>query len=154
MVKVLHWHSSHDLSKLLSQIIIVGRIGKLTKCHSTVCVVIVKNRAQCFKTIYRLKLLCKMFFLIRLVIFLNFIVVKSDVLSESKIKMIQLQISNPIQLDSVTHQMAVPVPSISCCILNHHNLFYEIQNALALNWDMCCHLVLCLRLLPFHPFAE
>ncbi len=46
--------------------------------------------------------------------------------------------------------MAVPVPSISCCVLNHHNLFYQIQNALAFNWDTCCHLVLCLRLLPFH----
>ncbi len=46
--------------------------------------------------------------------------------------------------------MAVPVPSISCCVLNHHNLLYQIQNALALNWDMCCHLALCLRLLPFH----
>jgi hypothetical protein len=46
--------------------------------------------------------------------------------------------------------MAVPVPSISCCVLNHHNLFYQIQNALAFNQDTCCHLVLCLRLLPFH----
>jgi hypothetical protein len=31
--------------------------------------------------------------------------------------------------------MAVPVPSISCCVLNHHNIFYQIQNALAFNWD-------------------
>jgi hypothetical protein len=54
------------------------------------------------------------------------------------------------QLGSVTHQMAVPVPSISCCGLNHHNLFYQIHNALTFNWDKCCHLVLCLRLLPFH----
>ncbi len=46
--------------------------------------------------------------------------------------------------------MAVPFPSISCCVLNHHNLFYHIQNALAFNWDTCCHLVLCLWLLPFH----
>ncbi len=51
---------------------------------------------------------------------------------------------------SVIHQMAVPVPSISCCVLNHHNLFDQIQNALAFNWDTCCHLALCLRLLPFH----
>jgi hypothetical protein len=29
--------------------------------------------------------------------------------------------------------MAVPVPSISFCVLNHHNLFYQIQNALAFN---------------------
>ncbi len=35
-------------------------------------------------------------------------------------------------------------------VLIHHNLFYQIQNALAFNRDMCCHLVLCLRLLPFH----
>jgi len=54
------------------------------------------------------------------------------------------------QWGSVTHQMAVPVPSISCGVLNHHNLFYQIQNALAFNWDMCCHLALCLCLLPFH----
>ncbi len=45
--------------------------------------------------------------------------------------------------------MAVPVPSISCCVLNHHNLFYQIQNALAFNRNMCCHLVLCLWFLPF-----
>jgi hypothetical protein len=25
-----------------------------------------------------------------------------------------------------------------------------IQNALVFNWDMCCHLALCLQLLPFH----
>jgi hypothetical protein len=49
-----------------------------------------------------------------------------------------------------THQMAVPVTSISSCVLNHYNLFYKIQNALAFNHDMCCHLVLCLWLLPFH----
>jgi hypothetical protein len=46
--------------------------------------------------------------------------------------------------------MVIPVPSISCGVLNHHNLFYQIQNALAFNWDMCCHLALCLWLLPFH----
>jgi hypothetical protein len=46
--------------------------------------------------------------------------------------------------------MAVPVPSISSCVLNHHNLFYQIQNALAFNRDTCCHLALCLWLLPFH----
>ncbi len=46
--------------------------------------------------------------------------------------------------------MAVPFKSKSCCILNYHNLFYQIQNALTFNWDMCCHLVLCLWLLPFH----
>ncbi len=51
---------------------------------------------------------------------------------------------------SVIPQMAVPVPSISCCVLIHHNLFYQIQNALAFNRDTCCHLALCLRLLPFH----
>ncbi len=55
-----------------------------------------------------------------------------------------------LQCGSVTHQMAVPVPSISCCVLNHHNLFYHIQNALAFNRDMCCHLAICLRVLPFH----
>jgi hypothetical protein len=43
--------------------------------------------------------------------------------------------------------MAVPVPRISCCVLNHHNLFYQIQNGLAFNWDTCCHLALCLWLL-------
>ncbi len=47
------------------------------------------------------------------------------------------------QWGSVTHQMAVPVPSIGCCVLNHHNIFYQIQNALAFNQDTCCHLVLC-----------
>jgi hypothetical protein len=46
--------------------------------------------------------------------------------------------------------MAVPVPSISCCVLSHYNLLYQIQNALAFNWDTCCHLAVCLQLLPFH----
>ncbi len=46
--------------------------------------------------------------------------------------------------------MAVQVPSISCCVLKHHNLFYQIHNALAFNLDACCHLALCLRLVPFH----
>jgi hypothetical protein len=32
--------------------------------------------------------------------------------------------------------MAVPVPSISCCVLNNHNLFYQIQNALAFNLSL------------------
>jgi hypothetical protein len=42
------------------------------------------------------------------------------------------------------------ITSISSCIFNHHNLFYQIQNALAFNRDTCCHLALCLQLLPFH----
>ncbi len=49
------------------------------------------------------------------------------------------------------NQMAVvPVPSIICYVLNHHNLFYQIHNALAFTQNMCCHLALCLQLLPFH----
>jgi hypothetical protein len=54
------------------------------------------------------------------------------------------------QWDSVTHQMAVPVPSISCCVLNHHNLVYQIQDALAFYPDTCCNLALFLWMLPFH----
>ncbi len=54
------------------------------------------------------------------------------------------------QRGSVNHQMTVPVPSIRCCVLNHHDLFCQIQNALAFNWDRCCHLALCLQLLPFN----
>jgi hypothetical protein len=54
-----------------------------------------------------------------------------------------------MELDSVTHQIVVPVPSVSCCVLNYHNLFYQRHNAVAFNWDMCCHLALCLWLLPF-----
>ncbi len=60
------------------------------------------------------------------------------------------QLLGYLRWGSVTHQMAVPVPSKSCCVLNHHNLFYKIHNALAFNWDTCCHLALCLWLLPFH----
>jgi hypothetical protein len=51
---------------------------------------------------------------------------------------------------SVTHQMVVPVPSISCSTFNNHNLFYHEQNALAFNRDRCCHLVLSLQLMSFH----
>ncbi len=58
--------------------------------------------------------------------------------------------TTPCQWVSVTHQLAVPVPSISCCVLNHHDLFYQIHNALVFNRDTCCHLVLCLWLFPFH----
>ncbi len=29
-------------------------------------------------------------------------------------------------------------------------MFYQKQNARAFNWDTCCHLALCLQLLPFH----
>jgi len=54
------------------------------------------------------------------------------------------------QWGSVTQQMALPVPSISCCVLNHHNLFNQIENALAFYRETCCHLVLCYWLLPFH----
>ncbi len=46
-------------------------------------------------------------------------------------------------------EQSIFAPSISM-VWNHHNLFYQIQNALAFNWDTCCHLALCLWLLPFH----
>jgi hypothetical protein len=36
------------------------------------------------------------------------------------------------------------------CFKLENNLFCQIKNALAFNRDTCCHLVLCLRLLPFH----
>ncbi len=55
-------------------------------------------------------------------------------------KRFQKKISYLLKRSSFTHQMAVPVPSINCCVLNHHNLFYHIQNALVFNWDMCWHL--------------
>jgi hypothetical protein len=35
-------------------------------------------------------------------------------------------------------------------VLNHYNLFYQIQKAQAFNWDTCYHPALCLWLLPFH----
>ncbi len=46
--------------------------------------------------------------------------------------------------------MAVPVPSISCCIFNNNDFFYQEPNELAFNWDTCCHLVICLRLIASH----
>ncbi len=63
---------------------------------------------------------------------------------------IQIKVLLFVIRGSVTYQMPVPVPSISCCVLDHHNLFYQIYNALAFNRDTCCHLVLCSVLLPFH----
>ncbi len=54
------------------------------------------------------------------------------------------------QWGSVIHKMEVPVQSISSWDLKHHNLFFQIQNALAFNWDTCCHLTLSLPLLRFH----
>ncbi len=41
-------------------------------------------------------------------------------------------------------------PKYKLLCLYHLNLFYQIQAALAFNRDMCCYLVLCLQLLPFH----
>jgi len=54
------------------------------------------------------------------------------------------------QWGSVNHQMAIPVPSISCCVFNNNNFFYQEPNELAFNWDACCHLVICLRLIASH----
>ena len=51
---------------------------------------------------------------------------------------------------SVNHQMAVPVPSISCCIFNNKDFFYQEQNELAFNRDTCCHLVICWLLIASH----
>ncbi len=51
---------------------------------------------------------------------------------------------------SITCQMALPVISLSCCIFNNHNFFYQEPNGLAFNQDMCCHLALSLRLIIFH----
>ncbi len=73
----------------------------------------------------------------------------SNKFNEISSHLTKYQIIKLIQWGSVTHQ-TVTVPSISCCFLNHHNLFYQIQNALAFNGDMCCHLALCLQLLLFH----
>jgi hypothetical protein len=41
-------------------------------------------------------------------------------------------------------------PKYKLLCLYHLNLFYQIQAALVFNRDTCCHLVLCLWLLPFH----
>ena len=54
------------------------------------------------------------------------------------------------QWGSVTHQMAVPVPSISWCVSYQLKEICNEKNALAFNRDRCCHLVLCLQLIPFH----
>jgi hypothetical protein len=52
---------------------------------------------------------------------------------------------------SVSHQVVVPVLSISCCIFNNHYFFEQMQNALAFNCDKGCHLALCLWLIIFLP---
>jgi hypothetical protein len=33
---------------------------------------------------------------------------------------------------------------------NNNDFFYQEQNELAFNRDMCCHLVICLRLIASH----
>jgi hypothetical protein len=43
--------------------------------------------------------------------------------------------------------MAVPVTSLSCCILNYNKFFYQELNDLAFKRDTCCQLVICLQLL-------
>ncbi len=54
------------------------------------------------------------------------------------------------QWASVNHQMAVPVPSMSCCVFNSNYFFYQEPNELAFNRDTCCHLVICLWLIASH----
>jgi len=54
------------------------------------------------------------------------------------------------QWGSVNHQMAEPVPSISCCVFNNNDFFYQEPNELAFIRDTCCHLVICLRLIASH----
>ncbi len=54
------------------------------------------------------------------------------------------------QWGSVNHQMAVPIPSISCCVFNNNYFFYQELNELAFNRDTCCHLVICLQLIASH----
>jgi hypothetical protein len=46
--------------------------------------------------------------------------------------------------------MVVPVPSISCCVFNNNDFFYQEPNELAFNRDTCCHLVICLQLIASH----
>jgi len=46
--------------------------------------------------------------------------------------------------------MAVPVPSISCCVLNNNDFCCQEPNELAFNWDTCCHLVICFQLIASH----
>ncbi len=48
---------------------------------------------------------------------------------------------------SITHQMALPITLISCCISQQLNIFCNDKNALAFNWDRCCHLAICLQLI-------
>jgi len=45
-----------------------------------------------------------------------------------------------------THQMAKY--KLLCFITT--KFFCKEKNALAFNWDRCCHLVLCIQLIPFH----
>ncbi len=55
-----------------------------------------------------------------------------------------------LQWGSVNHQMAVPVPSVSCCVFNNNYSFYQEPNELAFNRDTCCYLVICLQLIASH----
>ncbi len=68
----------------------------------------------------------------------------------------KLFIVKPIfcQWGTVNHQMAVPVPSINCCVYNNNYYFFQEQNELAFNWDTCCHLVICLQLIASHRTAH
>ncbi len=61
------------------------------------------------------------------------------------------QTGGQLYSDTFPH-LVFPVPVIhkSCCIFNNHNFFYQEANALAFNWDTCCHLVLSLQLIIFN----
>jgi hypothetical protein len=60
----------------------------------------------------------------------------------------KINVMSICQSGSGSHQMAVPVQSISFCIFNNQ-FFFQVQNALAFNQDNGCHLVLCLLLIIF-----
>jgi hypothetical protein len=79
-----------------------------------------------------------------------FLALKSQFISRNSLLLVTGKSISNEALSPTRWQYQSQLPSISCCVLNHHNLFYQIQNALAFNRDACCHLVLCLRLLPFH----
>ncbi len=87
----------------------------------------------------------------------NFMVIKLNDLTNNPFNSSSISIFLYLRLTtiygqycSITHQMALPITSISCCISYQLNIFYKEWKALAFNRDGCCHLMLCLGLILFH----
>ncbi len=61
-----------------------------------------------------------------------------------------LQYNVVYTIGSITHQIVLPIPSISCSVSKQQKKICKEKKAQAFYWDKCCHLAICLWLILFH----